>query len=112
MRHAALFPQVFYIQSLLCQSKEETPASATLPIWLTSRACWAPDEAARLMVMHRNDNGMQLVITTYELGTKKSRDRADILGEDPHVTTTTLQCFKHRFLMFPLGHFFFPLSES
>nr|XP_020755306.1 cyclin-dependent kinase 20 isoform X3 [Odocoileus virginianus texanus] len=72
---------VFYIQSLLCQSEEETPTSASLPIWLTSRACWAPDEAARLMVMHRNDNGMQLVITTYELGTKKSRDRADILAQ-------------------------------
>nr|XP_020755305.1 cyclin-dependent kinase 20 isoform X2 [Odocoileus virginianus texanus] len=76
-----LSPEVFYIQSLLCQSEEETPTSASLPIWLTSRACWAPDEAARLMVMHRNDNGMQLVITTYELGTKKSRDRADILAQ-------------------------------
>ena len=101
-------PQVFYTQSLLCRSEDETPASTTLPIWLTSRACWTPDEAARLMVMHRNDNGMQLVITTYELGSRKSRDRVEVLGKDPHVTTTTLQCF----FMFPLGHFFFPLSES
>lgn len=100
--------QVFYTQSLLCRSEDETPASTTLPIWLTSRACWAPDKAARLMVMHRNDNGMQLVITTYELGTRKSRDRVEILGKDPHVTTTTLQCF----LTFPLGPFFFPLSAS
>lgn len=107
-QNSDLSPEVFYTQSLLCRSEDETPASTTLPIWLTSRACWTPDEAARLMVMHRNDNGMQLVITTYELGSRKSRDRVEVLGKDPRVTTTTLQCF----FMFPLGHFFFPLSES
>lgn len=83
-------PQVFYTQSLLCRSEDETPASTTLPIWLMSRACWTPDEAARLMVMHRNDSGLQLVITTYELGSRKSRDRVEILGKDPHVTPTAL----------------------
>lgn len=47
------------------------------PIWQMSRACWAPDKAARLMVMHRNDHSMQFVVTTYELGPKKSRDQVD-----------------------------------
>uniref|UniRef100_A0A4W2ESG7 Cyclin-dependent kinase 20 n=2 Tax=Bos TaxID=9903 RepID=A0A4W2ESG7_BOBOX len=78
-QNSDLSPEVFYTQSLLCRSEDETPASTTLPIWLTSRACWTPDEAARLMVMHRNDNGMQLVITTYELGSRKSRDRVEVL---------------------------------
>ena len=35
------------------------------------------DKAAWLMVMHRNDNGMQVVVTTYKLGAKKSRDQVD-----------------------------------
>ncbi|XP_025137920.1 cyclin-dependent kinase 20 isoform X7 [Bubalus bubalis] len=78
-QNSDLSPEVFYTQSLLCRSEDETPASTTLPIWLMSRACWTPDEAARLMVMHRNDSGLQLVITTYELGSRKSRDRVEIL---------------------------------
>ena len=73
----AVSPQVFHTHSLLCPSEDEPSASTTLPIWQTSRACWAPDKAAQLMVMHRNDNGMQLVVTTYELGAKKSRDQVD-----------------------------------
>lgn len=47
------------------------------------------------MGMHKNDNGMQLVVTIYKLGAKKSRDAINILGKDPtsgpvglHVTTT------------------------
>ncbi|XP_053433500.1 F-box/WD repeat-containing protein 12-like [Nycticebus coucang] len=74
-----LSPKVFYTHSLLYLSEDKPPVSTTLPIWLSSRGCWAPEEAARLIVMHRNDNGMQLVVTTYELGAKKSRDRVDIL---------------------------------
>lgn len=110
---------MFHTHSLLCPSEDVPPVSTTLPIWLTSRACWAPDEAARLVVMHRNDNGMQLVVTTYELRAKKSRDGVDILGKDPVLDRTRgsachhhcIQCFKRRFLMFPLGYFFFPLCE-
>lgn len=44
--------------------------------------------------MHRNDNGMQLVVTIYKLGAKKSNDEINILGKEPtsvpaglHVTT-------------------------
>ncbi|XP_012495477.1 PREDICTED: F-box/WD repeat-containing protein 12-like [Propithecus coquereli] len=74
-----LGPEVFYTQSLLHPLEDKPPVSTTLPIWLTSRSCWAPGEAARLIVMHKNDNGMQLVVTTYELGAKKSRDRVNIL---------------------------------
>lgn len=83
MRPCDGVPQVFHMRSLLCPSEDEAPVSTALPIWLTSRACWAPNKAARLMVMHRNDNGMQLVVTTYELGAKKSRNGVDILGKDP-----------------------------
>ncbi|XP_072617023.1 F-box/WD repeat-containing protein 12-like isoform X4 [Vulpes vulpes] len=68
-----LGPKVFYTQSLLCVVEDEPPVSTTLPVLLTSRACWAPDETARLMVMHRNSDNMRLAITTYELGTKQSR---------------------------------------
>ncbi|KAM5261211.1 cyclin-dependent kinase 20 isoform 1-T1 [Hipposideros larvatus] len=78
-QNSDLGPKVFHTHSLLCPSEDVPPVSTTLPIWLTSRACWAPDEAARLVVMHRNDNGMQLVVTTYELRAKKSRDGVDIL---------------------------------
>ncbi|KAM7092155.1 F-box/WD repeat-containing protein 12-like isoform 1-T1 [Molossus nigricans] len=73
-----LGPKVFHTRSLLCPLEDEPPVSTTLPIGLTSRACWAPDQAARLVVMHRNDSGVQLV-TTYELGAKKSRDAINIL---------------------------------
>ncbi|XP_008769763.3 fbxw17 protein isoform X1 [Rattus norvegicus] len=75
-----LGPKVFYTQPLLHPSEDRLPASATLPIRLSSRACWAPDEAARLMVTHRDDSGVHLVITTFELKANKSRDRVSILG--------------------------------
>nr|XP_012642708.1 F-box/WD repeat-containing protein 12-like isoform X2 [Microcebus murinus] len=74
-----LGPEVFYTQSLLHPSEDKPPVSTTLPIWLTSRSCWAPGEAARLIVMHKNDSGTQLVVTTYELEAKKSRERVNIL---------------------------------
>uniref|UniRef100_A0ABI7WV87 F-box domain-containing protein n=1 Tax=Felis catus TaxID=9685 RepID=A0ABI7WV87_FELCA len=78
-QNSDLGPKVFHTRSLLCLVEGEPPVSTTLPIWLTSRACWAPDETARLMVTHRNDNGMQLVITTYELRTKQSREGVDVV---------------------------------
>ncbi|XP_032326968.1 cyclin-dependent kinase 20 isoform X6 [Camelus ferus] len=78
-QNSDLGPKVFHTLSLLCPSEDEPPVYTTLPIELTSRACWAPAEAARLTVMHRNDNGMQLVVTTYELEAKKTRNRVDIL---------------------------------
>nr|XP_025747397.1 F-box/WD repeat-containing protein 12-like [Callorhinus ursinus] len=74
-----LGPKVFYTRSLLCLVEDEPPVSTTLPIWLTSRACWAPDEAARLMVMHRNNDSGQLAITTYELGAKQSQEGVDVV---------------------------------
>jgi len=75
----AVFPQVFYTRSLLCLVEDEPPVSTTLPIWLTSRACWAPDETARLMVMHRNNDSRQLAISTYELGAKQSQEGVDVV---------------------------------
>uniref|UniRef100_A0A667ILP9 Uncharacterized protein n=2 Tax=Lynx canadensis TaxID=61383 RepID=A0A667ILP9_LYNCA len=78
-QNSDLGPKVFHTRSLLCLVEDEPPVSTTLPIWLTSRACWAPDETARLMVTHRNDNGTQLVITTYELRTKQSREGVDVV---------------------------------
>ncbi|XP_013973482.1 cyclin-dependent kinase 20 isoform X5 [Canis lupus baileyi] len=72
-----LGPKVFYTQSLRCVVEDEPPVSSTLPVLLTSRACWAPDETARLMVMHRNSDNMRLAITTYELGTKQSQKGVD-----------------------------------
>ncbi|XP_036276004.1 F-box/WD repeat-containing protein 12 [Pipistrellus kuhlii] len=74
-----LSPKVFHSQSLLCPPEDEPPVSTALPIGLTSRACWAPEEAARLAVMHRDDNSVQWVVTTYELGAKKCRDAMNIL---------------------------------
>uniref|UniRef100_A0A8C6QNV8 F-box and WD-40 domain protein 17 n=1 Tax=Nannospalax galili TaxID=1026970 RepID=A0A8C6QNV8_NANGA len=75
------FLLVFHTQSLPHQSEDKSPVSTTFPIRQSSRACWAPDEAARLMVMHRDDRGTQLVVTTFELKTKKSRDRVNILAQ-------------------------------
>ncbi|EPQ04295.1 F-box/WD repeat-containing protein 12 [Myotis brandtii] len=74
-----LSPKVFHSHSLLCPLEDEPPVSTALPIGLTSKACWAPDEAARLVVVHRDDNGVQWVVTTYELGAKKSRDAMNVL---------------------------------
>lgn len=97
---------------MLCPPEDEPPVSSTLPIRLTSRACWAPHEAARLVVMHRGDN--DLVVTTYELGAKKSRDAVNILGEAPvsgpagPLPPALQGCVKHRCLTSPLGHLSFP----
>lgn len=76
-------PQVFHSHSLLCPLEDEPPVSTALPIGLTSKACWAPDEAARLVVVHRDDSGVQWVVTTYEPGAKKSKDAVNVLGKDP-----------------------------
>lgn len=76
-----LGPKVFYTQPLLHLSEDRLPVSTTLPIRRGSRACWAPDEAARLMVIHRDDGGVRLVITTFELKATKSRDRVSILAQ-------------------------------
>lgn len=74
-----LGPKVFYTQSLAHPSEDRLPASTTLSIRKSSSACWAPDEAARLMVLH--SEGMHLVITTFELKANKSRDRVSILAQ-------------------------------
>lgn len=71
------------MQSLLYPLEDEPPVSTALPIGLTSRACWAPDEAARLVVMHRGDSSVQWMVTTYELEAKKCKDAMNILGKDP-----------------------------
>lgn len=76
-----LGPKVFHTQPLLHPSEDRLPASTTLPVRLSSKACWAPDEAARLMVTHRDDSGVHLVITTFELKANKSRDRVSILAQ-------------------------------
>lgn len=78
---------MFYTQSLVHPSEDRLPVSTTLPIRVSSRACWAPDEAAKLMVIHRDDSGMRLVITTFELKANKSRDRVSILGKIPVLAT-------------------------
>uniref|UniRef100_A0A8C9QNS4 F-box and WD repeat domain containing 12 n=1 Tax=Spermophilus dauricus TaxID=99837 RepID=A0A8C9QNS4_SPEDA len=78
-----LGPKVFYTRSLLHPSEDELPVSTTLTVRLSSKACWAPDEAARLTVMHRNGSVRQLVVTTFELKAMKSRDRVSILGKSP-----------------------------
>ncbi|XP_058157430.1 cyclin-dependent kinase 20 isoform X2 [Dasypus novemcinctus] len=67
-----LAPKVFPVHSLAHPPEEEPPLCASLPIWLTSRACWAPAEAARLLVLHRNETGTQLLLTTYDAGAKNS----------------------------------------
>ncbi|XP_044122008.1 F-box/WD repeat-containing protein 12-like isoform X1 [Neovison vison] len=74
-----LGPKVFCTRSLLAPVEEEPPVSTTLPIWRISRACWAPDETARLMVMHRNHDSGQLAITTYELEAKQSQEGVDVV---------------------------------
>ncbi|XP_045878309.1 F-box/WD repeat-containing protein 12-like [Meles meles] len=74
-----LGPKVFCTRSLLALGEEEPPVSTTLPIWQTSRACWAPDETARLMVLHRNHDSGQLAITTYELEAKQSQEGVDVV---------------------------------
>ncbi|XP_027811200.2 F-box/WD repeat-containing protein 12-like isoform X1 [Marmota flaviventris] len=76
-----LGPKVFYTQSLLHPSEDELPVSTILTVRLSSKACWAPDEAARLIVMHRNGSVRQLVVTTFELKAMKSRDRVSILAQ-------------------------------
>ncbi|XP_047382526.1 F-box/WD repeat-containing protein 12-like isoform X1 [Sciurus carolinensis] len=74
-----LGPKVIHTQSLLHPSEDELTTSTTLTVQLSSKACWVPDEAARLIIIHRNDSGRQLVVTTFELKATKSRDRVNIL---------------------------------
>ncbi|XP_057161647.1 cyclin-dependent kinase 20 isoform X5 [Ursus arctos] len=73
------FLLVFYTRSLLCLLEDDPPVSTTLPVRLTSRACWAPDETARLMVMHRNSNSTRLAVTTCELGARQPREGVDVV---------------------------------
>lgn len=88
--HVAVFPQVFYTRSLLCLLEDDPPVSTTLPVRLTSRACWAPDETARLMVMHRNHNSTRLAVTTCELGARQPREGVDVVGKRPHARPSPL----------------------
>nr|XP_045001966.1 F-box/WD repeat-containing protein 12-like [Jaculus jaculus] len=76
-----LGPKVYYTRSLLYPSEDKPPIFTTLPIRLSCRACWAPAEAARLMVMHRSDFSTQLAVTTFELKAEKSRDRVNLLAQ-------------------------------
>ncbi|XP_048193714.1 cyclin-dependent kinase 20 isoform X2 [Perognathus longimembris pacificus] len=78
-QHLDLGPQVFYIQSLLDPLEDEPPVSTILPVNLASRACWAPGEAARLIVMHRNSDCTQMIVTTFELKAEKCRGRTNTL---------------------------------
>lgn len=105
-------PQVFHSHSLLCPLEDEPPVSTALPIGLTSRACWAPDEAARLVVVHRDDSGVQWVVTTYELGVKKSRDAMNVLGKDPcRDPWACMSPTLHQMLPAQIPHFFFSRRE-
>lgn len=40
------------------------------------------------MVIHRDDSGVHLVITTFELKATKSRDRVSLLGKVPVLATS------------------------
>ncbi|XP_069889465.1 F-box/WD repeat-containing protein 12-like isoform X7 [Dipodomys merriami] len=71
--------KVFDVQSLLDPLEEEPPVCTILPVSLTSKACWAPVEAARLIVMHRNCDCTQMMVTTFELKADKSRGRVNTL---------------------------------
>ncbi|XP_055983987.1 F-box/WD repeat-containing protein 12-like [Sorex fumeus] len=74
--------KVIHTRSLLLRQEEEPPVFQLLPVRLTSKACWVPLEAARLIVLHRSDNSEQLVVTTFELGTKKCKDSVGILVQE------------------------------
>ncbi|XP_054983833.1 F-box/WD repeat-containing protein 12-like isoform X2 [Sorex araneus] len=76
------FLLVIHTRSLLLRQEEEAPVSALLPVQLPSKACWAPLEAARLIVLHRSDSGEHGVVTTFELGTKRCKDSVGILAQE------------------------------
>ncbi|XP_051027110.1 F-box/WD repeat-containing protein 12-like [Acomys russatus] len=81
-QHPDQGPKVFYTQSLLHPSEDGPPVSTTLPLKLSSRVCWAPDEAARLIVVHQDDGQHHCpLITTFELMADKSKDRVRILAQ-------------------------------
>ncbi|CAH6799662.1 F-box/WD repeat-containing protein 12 [Phodopus roborovskii] len=73
--------KVFFTQPLLHPLEDSFPVSTTLPVRLSSKACWAPAEAARLMVMHKDESGVHLVITTFILKASESRDRVSIQAQ-------------------------------
>ncbi|XP_008071190.1 F-box/WD repeat-containing protein 12-like isoform X2 [Carlito syrichta] len=80
-QNSDLGPKVFYTHSLLFPLEDEPPASTALPTGPSSGVCWAPDETARLMVMHKTDTGSQLAVTTYDLRAKKSGNRVNVLAQ-------------------------------
>ncbi|XP_021562110.1 F-box/WD repeat-containing protein 12-like isoform X4 [Carlito syrichta] len=80
-QNSDLGPKVFYTHSLLFPLEDEPPASTALPTGPSSGVCWAPDETARLMVMHKTDTGSQLAVTTYDLRAKKSGNRVNVLAK-------------------------------
>ena len=84
---------------------------------MTSRVCWNSDDTARPVEMHRNDSGVQLVVTIYKLGAKKSRDGINILGRIPHQDLQVCMLPPLHMMLeaqippvFTLGHLFFPCS--
>ncbi|XP_058528573.1 F-box/WD repeat-containing protein 12-like isoform X1 [Ochotona princeps] len=78
-QNSDLDPKVFHTASLLYPLDDETPVFTTFSSCVRPQACWAPAEAARLIVMHPDGNSMQLVITTYELRAKKCKKKVDIV---------------------------------
>lgn len=74
---------MFHTASLVYPLDDEPPVLTTFSSCLRPQACWAPAEAARLIVMHPDGNSMQLVISTYELRAKKSKQEVEIVGKGP-----------------------------
>ncbi|XP_040819547.1 F-box/WD repeat-containing protein 12-like [Ochotona curzoniae] len=78
-QNSDLEPKVFHTASLVYPLDDEPPVLTTFSSCLRPQACWAPAEAARLIVMHPDGNSMQLVVSTYELRAKKSKQEVEIV---------------------------------
>ena len=64
------------------------------------------------MVIHRDDGGVHLVITTFELKATKSRDRLSILGKVPVLATAFSWNFRTLLFTVPLEQSLFPSGEG
>ncbi|XP_031812598.1 F-box/WD repeat-containing protein 12 isoform X2 [Sarcophilus harrisii] len=72
--------KVFHTDSLIRPSQDK-PLSTSLPVGGCRNASWAPKEAGRLIVLHQDRRTRNLSITTFDITSKRSKNKMEILAQ-------------------------------
>uniref|UniRef100_A0A8D0G1R6 Uncharacterized protein n=1 Tax=Sphenodon punctatus TaxID=8508 RepID=A0A8D0G1R6_SPHPU len=77
---ASVSSKVFYAECLI-DSTDEPPISNSLPISKCTAACWLPNQAARIAIMHEEHAAFQMNITVFDIALKKTKYKLEILAQ-------------------------------